>query len=61
MADDIAALARAAGVEELVLCHVSERYDGAARAAMLESARLTFGATRFPGHWPGEAGSSKAG
>ena len=52
VADDVAALARAAGVDELVLCHVSERYDGAARAAMLEGARSAFGATRFPEHWP---------
>ncbi|PYE56209.1 MBL fold metallo-hydrolase [Deinococcus yavapaiensis] len=46
-----ARLARDADVRELVLFHVSDRYDGAERAALLQEARAIFPATRFPDGW----------
>lgn len=46
-----ARLARDASVGELVLFHVSERYDEAGRAALLQEARAIFPGTRFPPGW----------
>lgn len=46
-----ARLARDANVGELVLFHVSERYDDAGRAALLHEARAVFPRTRFPPGW----------
>lgn len=46
-----AALARDAGVEELILFHVSGRYTRDERAKLLEEARGIFPATRFPDGW----------
>ncbi len=46
-----AELARRAGVGELVLFHLSERYTPAQWIAMLAQARAIFPATRFPDHW----------
>jgi ribonuclease Z len=43
-----ATLARRAGVGELVLFHLSDRYDRAAWADMLREAREVFPAARFP-------------
>ncbi|MCW1926510.1 MBL fold metallo-hydrolase [Luteolibacter arcticus] len=50
-ADQVAALARDAGVEELVLIHVSSRYLREDRAALLAEAREIFPAARFPDGW----------
>ncbi len=46
-----AELARAAGVERLVLCHVSERYTAHERAALLAEARAIFPETNWPERW----------
>jgi ribonuclease Z len=47
----VASLARDAGVEELVLFHVSGRYVAEERAALLAEARGVFPAARFPDGW----------
>lgn len=47
----VAALARDARVEDLVLFHVSSRYVAEERAALLEEARGVFPAARFPDGW----------
>lgn len=46
-----AALARDAGVEDLVLFHVSGRYLWEERRALLEEARAVLPAARFPDGW----------
>jgi len=46
-----ATLAREAGVGELVLFHLSDRYAGEAWRGMLAEARAIFPQTRFPDHW----------
>jgi ribonuclease Z len=46
-----AALARAAGVQALVLLHLSRRYDPPAWQAMLRAAQEVFPAARFPDGW----------
>lgn len=46
-----ATLARQAGVQELVLLHLSRRYDPADWARMLRAARGIFPAARFPEGW----------
>jgi ribonuclease Z len=46
-----AAVARRAGVEELVLIHVSSRYTREERAELLEEARTVFATARFPEGW----------
>lgn len=47
----VAALARDAGVQDLVLFHVSGRYVAEERAALLAEAREVFPAARFPDGW----------
>lgn len=49
----VAALARDAGVEDLVLFHVSNRYVREERAALLAEACEVFPAARFPDGWGG--------
>lgn len=46
-----AKLAQRAGVGELVLIHLSDRYQRAEWGEMLEEARAIFPATRFPESW----------
>ncbi len=46
-----AELARAAGVEELILFHVSDRYTAEEWGEMLVEARAIFPATGFPTQW----------
>jgi ribonuclease Z len=46
-----AELAEAAGVGELTLIHVSDRYDRDARKTMLREAKAVFPNTRFPDEW----------
>ena len=46
-----AGLARAAGAEKLILCHVSERYTPVERACLLAEARAVFPAAAWPEHW----------
>lgn len=46
-----AELARAAGVGELTLIHVSDRYDRDGRRALLLEARAVFPETRYPDEW----------
>lgn len=53
----VARLARDAGVADLVLIHVSRRYDAAERAALLGEARVVFPAARFAPHWSPEEGT----
>lgn len=50
-AGQAAEVARAAGVERLVLCHVSERYAARERAVLLAEARAVFPETYWPEHW----------
>jgi ribonuclease Z len=47
----VAGLARRAGVGELVLFHVSDRYTAAEWRELLGEARALFPAARFPEHW----------
>lgn len=47
-----AELAREAGVQQLVLFHLSSRYTAAEWCEMLAEARAIFPSTRFPPHWP---------
>nr|WP_246351210.1 MBL fold metallo-hydrolase [Deinobacterium chartae] len=47
-----AEIALAAGVAELVLFHVSDRYGGAECSEMLREARSVFAHARFPEAWP---------
>ena len=47
-----AELARAAGVEQLILFHISDRYTPEERCELLYEARAIFPATNFPTHWP---------
>jgi ribonuclease Z len=49
----VASLACDAGVEDLVLFHVSSRYLHEERLALLEEAREIFPAARFPDGWDG--------
>jgi ribonuclease Z len=46
-----AILAQHAQVGELVLFHLSDRYDRAAWIEMLQEARRVFEKTRYPAHW----------
>ena len=46
-----ARLAKEAGVERLVLFHLSDRYHDAEWQALLDEARAVFPATSFPEHW----------
>jgi ribonuclease Z len=59
-----AALAKRAGVEELVLMHVSARYTRVGLSELLDEARAVFSAVRFPEGWGGfevsRAGGSEA-
>lgn len=47
----VARLARQAGVGKLVLIHISDRYDSAARRELLAEARAEFLLTDFPEGW----------
>lgn len=55
--DRVARLARAANVGTLVPFHLSERYDAADRAAMLELARAIFPSVAYPPHWATDGAS----
>lgn len=46
-----AELARRTGADELVLVHLSDRYDRARWLELLAEARAVFPETRFPEHW----------
>lgn len=46
-----AALAKRAGAEQLILFHISDRYDRKGWIEMLREAREVFPNTRYPGHW----------
>ncbi len=46
-----ATLAQRAKAEELILFHLSDRYDRAAWAEMLQEARKVFPGARYPEHW----------
>ena len=50
-AAEVAAMARQAGVGRLVLFHVSDRYDAAARREMLLEAQAVFADTAMPHGW----------
>jgi len=52
-----ALLARHAGANQLVLFHVSRRYNREQRAHLLNEARVVFPRTRFPKHWHADAHS----
>ncbi len=47
----VANLARAAGVGELQLIHISDRYDDEGRRLLLAEAQAVFAATRYPDGW----------
>jgi ribonuclease Z len=47
----VADVARRAHVQELILFHVSDRYDRAGWSALLNEARAIFPQTRFPDTW----------
>lgn len=49
--DQVSRLAAAAEVQELVLFHLSDRYDRREWGEMLEQARANFSNTTFPSHW----------
>ena len=49
--DRVATLAKEAKVGELVLFHVSDRYDAGQWKALLREARAIFSNTHFPTHW----------
>lgn len=49
--DQVSRLAAAAGVRELVLFHLSDRYDRSEWIDMLAQARANFPNTHFPNHW----------
>jgi ribonuclease Z len=51
-----AELARRAGAGELVLVHLSDRYDRARWLELLAEARAVFPATRFPERWEDDEG-----
>jgi ribonuclease Z len=44
-------LAARAGVGQLVLFHLSDRYRPEGWRALLAEAQAVFSATRFPAHW----------
>jgi len=46
-----ATLAKRANVKELILFHLSDRYEPTVWAEMLEEARQVFPNTRYPGQW----------
>src|SRR5262249_20820004 len=50
-ATQAATLARRAGVGQLVLFHLSDRYRPEQRREMLAEAQAVFPATSFPSHW----------
>ena len=50
-----ATLAQRAQVEELVLFHLSDRYDRMEWAAMLQEAQQVFPNTHYPQQWDMEA------
>jgi ribonuclease Z len=50
-ATEVAAIAKAAGVGRLILFHVSDRYDRAARREMLLEAQAVFADTAMPEGW----------
>ena len=47
----VAELAALAGVQELRLFHVSDRYSALERQVLLEQARSIFANTHYPSHW----------
>jgi ribonuclease Z len=47
----VSSLAAAAGIGELVLFHLSDRYARSEWLEMLDQCRLNFANTRFPDHW----------
>ena len=49
--DEVAALAARAEVGRLILFHFSDRYDAAARRAMLAEAQAIFANTTLPDGW----------
>ena len=48
----VAMLAKRAGVDQLVLFHLSDRYQRDEWQQMLREAQAIFPATTFPSHWP---------
>jgi ribonuclease Z len=49
----VAELARRAGVKQLMLFHLSDRYRAEEWRSMLAEAQAIFPATIFPDHWAG--------
>jgi ribonuclease Z len=47
----VAELAALAGVQELRLFHISDRYSASEKHVLLEEARSIFANTHFPSHW----------
>jgi len=50
-ATEVAAIAQRAGVGRLILFHISDRYDAAARREMLLEAQAIFANTTMPEGW----------